>query len=184
MTKDPAFLPPAPPLWPRWVADVSGRQASAPPRGRSHSPRREGRGGRGPRSPRQLLAARPAAPAPRMTVYIPGGRGTPASSRAEGSRSRVEPREVGPSPLHASQPVAGARTGPRVAAPCPAPGARSSGGAWAVSGRGEDARRDWGDPGEEAGAVMETPARVSAVENGPSPDGEEEPRGSEAGAQG
>lgn len=32
-----------------------------------------------------------------------------------------------------------------------------------------DARRDLGDPGEEAGAVMESPTRVSAVASGLSP---------------
>lgn len=142
---------------------MSGRQASAPPLGRSHSPRREGRGGRGPRSPRPLLAARPAAPAPRMTVYIPGGRGTPASSRAEGAGAGSSRRSVegGRGPHHARAPMPSARTRLRVAARCSAPAARGSGGAWAVSRRGGCAESlGWGDRGEEAWVVMESLARV------------------------
>lgn len=44
----------------------------------------EGRGGRGRRSPWPQLPARPAAPAPRMKVYIRSWRWTQMSGRAEG----------------------------------------------------------------------------------------------------
>lgn len=39
-----------------------------------------------------------------------------------------------------------------------------------MSRRVGDARRDLGDLGEEAGAVMDTPARVSVVGSGPPPE--------------
>lgn len=142
---------------------MSGRQGSAPPLGRSHSPRREGRGGWGPRSARPLLAARPAALAPRMTVYIPGGRGTPASSRAEGagagsSRGSVE---GGRAPSTRALPCQA--RGPGYALPhgarcrlLGAPEGRGLGlGAAGMRGGSEGK-----DRGEEAWVVTESSARV------------------------
>jgi hypothetical protein len=76
-------------------------------------------------------------------------------------------------------PSAGTRL--RVAAPCSASAARSSGEAWAVSRRGGDARAEGlgGDLREEAWVMMEFPALVSAVFEL----GEEEPGGFQARAR-
>lgn len=118
-----------------------------------------------------------------MTVYIPGGRGTPASSRAEGagagsSRAAGLSREVG-GPLHARAPMPGTRTQLRVAAPRSSPAAPSSGEAWAVSRQGGDVRRVCGETRERRLGGDGVPGACQRCFKGALTwIGEEEPRGS------